>query len=108
MCVLRCCGDLIESGAFGKAEPGKASNQWSAAMFPLAEQLVLLQSNLLVDIAAHDMVQNPDAASARVVEVLHRWRRFAILNIYKAHLANAPPNSEDFELEGGKLFACIS
>ena len=81
----------LDSGKFGQAaEVSKATSQWSAAMFPLAEQLILLQTNLLIDIGAHEIVQNPDGAAKRISVVLYNWKEFIIQNIYEVHLFNAP------------------
>ena len=80
----------LDSGKFGQAaEVSKATNQWSAAMFPLAEQLILLQTNLLIDIGAHEIVAYPDGAAERISVVLRNWRWFIIQNIYKVHLFNS-------------------
>ena len=67
LCIIGMC---LDSGKFGQAETQPATNEWSAAMFPLAEQLILLQTNLLFEIARHDFVDNADAASARILDLL--------------------------------------
>eukprot|EP00435_Cladocopium_sp_Y103_P015440 s209_g3.t1 len=80
----------IQNSAFGQAEARAATNEWAAAMFPLAEQLMLLQTNLLTTIASHDAVQNADAASDRILDLWSDWKKWIDANIHKVHLASAP------------------
>eukprot|EP00435_Cladocopium_sp_Y103_P047648 s332_g14.t1 len=86
----------IQNSAFGN-ESSEATNQWSAAMFPLAEQLILLQQNLLIDIAAHDLVQNVKAAYAGIFDLLWDWRKWIKNNLLKALLS-----TKDLGLGGGQ------
>ena len=62
-----CFGMRLGSGDYAKPKPRtSANNLWSAGVFPLAEQLILLQSNLLIDIASHESIQNVELAGTRV------------------------------------------
>lgn len=90
-----CLGMLgLDSGDRASAKPSAANNFWSAAMFPLAEQLFLLQSNLLFDIAAHEVVTNVDAASSRILAVSENWKTWIAQNTYKAHVASAEQTNQ--------------
>ena len=79
----------LDSGDRATASPSAANNLWSAAMFPLADQLFMLQTNLLFDIAAHDLVKNTNAASTRILDISKKWNTWIAQNAYKAHVAGA-------------------
>ena len=81
--------DVGSPGERATASPSDANNQWSAAMFPLAEQLFMLQTNLLFDIAAHEVVQNVEAASTRILVVSENWKTWIARNTYKAQVASS-------------------
>lgn len=85
----------IQNSDYAKPEPlTSANNLWSAGVFPLAEQLILLQSNLLIEIASHESIQNVELAGTRVLRNLRNWQRWIADNVYKAHLANVDQTVE--------------
>jgi len=85
----------IQNSDYAKPQPRtSANNLWSAGVFPLAEQLILLQSNLLIDIASHESIKNVELAGTRVLRNLRNWQRWIADNVYKAHLASVDQTVE--------------
>lgn len=77
-----------ESGAFGNAKAEGATEQWAAAMFPIAGELITLQTNLIYEIASHDLVDNTNVAAARILDLLTDWKKWIDANLGKAHEGN--------------------
>ena len=79
----------MPSGRFGKAEnTDKGSEQWAVAMYPLSKTLIMLQTNLLYDIATHGEIDNPSAAAARTLDILVDWKKWIDANMKKVHAGN--------------------
>lgn len=90
----------LAQGAFGKEESTETTNQWAGAMFPLADELIMLQTNLLYDIASHELVNNTKGAAVRVLDLLIDWKRWIDANLEKAHLANMKATRDTLDWRG--------
>ena len=78
----------IRRGKFGQSENRDASLAWSRVMVPILDQVLTLQTALILDIASHDEVDNKDAAYKRL-KVLYDGDGGAGSSYrewYKAHL----------------------
>eukprot|EP00438_Fugacium_kawagutii_P006129 Skav215475 [mRNA] locus=scaffold4792:36423:44966:+ [translate_table: standard] len=75
----------IQNSAFGKAESsGEATGHWAAAMFPIARELLTLQTNLLYDIGAHEIINNTNGSAVRTLDLLTDWKKWIDGNLEKA------------------------
>ncbi|CAE6939482.1 unnamed protein product [Symbiodinium natans] len=79
----------IRNREFGTAEQGSLRDEWILAMRPLAEILMLLQSYLIREIGRNPLVNNREAAEARVEELLYKgtnsWATWSSDNLPKIH-----------------------
>lgn len=76
----------IQTSSFGKAESSRATDRWSAAMLPLAQELILLQTNLIFNIGVH--VKNSGAVAQRALDLLTDWQMWIDNNLAKAEEGN--------------------